>query len=40
MDLNEIDDNQQIALEEIMEFLTEWLLNHIMHMDKKIPKKQ
>lgn len=40
MDLNEIDDHQQIALEEIMEFLTEWLLNHIMYMDKKIPKKQ
>lgn len=39
MDLEEIDDNQQMALEEIMEFLTEWLLNHIMYMDKKIPKK-
>lgn len=36
IDLNEIDSRQQDALEEIMAFLTEWLINHILHMDKKI----
>ena len=36
MDLNEIDANQQDALEEIMAFLTEWLINHILYMDRKI----
>ena len=36
MDLEHIDENQQETLEEIMEFLTEWLVNHILHSDKKI----
>ncbi len=36
MDLEHIDEHQQESLEEIMEFLTEWLVNHILHMDKKI----
>lgn len=36
LDLEEIDDNQQQTLEELMEFLTSWLVNHILHMDKKI----
>lgn len=36
LDLEEIDDNQQQTLEELMEFLTEWLVNHILYMDKKI----
>ncbi len=39
MDLSEIDEHQQDALEEIMEFLAEWLVNHILHSDKLIPKK-
>lgn len=36
MDLKAIDDNQQETLEDLMEFLTEWLVNHILHSDKKI----
>ncbi len=36
MDLDQIDENQQETLEDIMEFLTEWLVNHILHSDKKI----
>lgn len=36
MDLNNIDANQQDTLEELLAFLTEWLVNHILRMDKKI----
>lgn len=36
IDLNEIDAHQQDTLEEIMAFLSEWLINHILYMDKKI----
>ena len=32
------DEHQQETLEEMMEFLTEWLVNHIMHSDKRIGK--
>lgn len=39
LDLEEIDDNQQQTLEELMEFLTSWLVNHILHMDKKIKQE-
>lgn len=38
MDLEYIDDNQQKSLEELLEFLVGWLVNHILHMDKKIGK--
>lgn len=38
MDLDHIDENQQETLEDLMEFLTEWLVNHILHSDKKIGK--
>ena len=36
MDLEHIDENQQETLEDMMEFLSEWLVNHIMNSDKKI----
>ena len=36
IDLNEIDAHQEDTLEKLMAFLTEWLVNHILHMDKKI----
>lgn len=36
MDLSSIDENQQDTLEELMEFLTEWLVNHILNSDKQI----
>lgn len=35
-DLEHVDENQQETLEELMEFLTEWLVNHILNSDKKI----
>ncbi|MDE6318172.1 MAG: hemerythrin family protein, partial [Lachnospiraceae bacterium] len=38
MDLDQIDENQQETLEDMMEFLTEWLVNHILHSDKQIGK--
>lgn len=38
MDMEHIDAHQQETLEEIMEFLTEWLVNHILNSDKKIGK--
>lgn len=36
MDLEEVDEHQEETLREILEFLAEWLVNHILHMDKKI----
>lgn len=36
LDLSHIDENQQETLEEILQFLTEWLVNHILHSDKNI----
>lgn len=38
MDLDQIDENQQETLEDMMEFLTEWLVNHIIHSDMQIGK--
>lgn len=32
-----VDDNQSQFLKELMDFLTEWLIGHILNMDKKIP---
>ncbi len=37
VNLEEVDDGQQEYLEELLEFLTGWLINHILKMDKKIP---
>lgn len=36
IDLEDMDANQQESLYELLDFLTEWLLNHILKMDKKI----
>lgn len=38
MNFEDIDERQQETLEEMLEFLTEWLVNHILHSDKKIGK--
>lgn len=35
-DLDSIDDNQQEYLQELIQFLASWLINHILKMDKKI----
>jgi hemerythrin len=37
IDLDDMDDNQQEYLEDLIDFLLEWLINHILKMDKKIP---
>lgn len=36
LDLNDIDTHQQETLQELLAFLTEWLVNHILQMDKRI----
>jgi hemerythrin len=38
INLDEVDNNQQSYLEELIQFLTGWLVNHILKMDKKIPQ--
>lgn len=37
INLDEVDENQQEYLEELVEFLRSWLINHILKMDKLIP---
>lgn len=37
-ELDEMDDNQQEYLEELIDFLAGWLINHILKMDKRIGK--
>ena len=39
VDLESIDNNQEEYLEELINFL-EWLKNHILKMDKKIPAQE
>jgi hemerythrin len=37
INLEQVDDNQTQYLKELIEFLTGWLTNHILKMDKRIP---
>lgn len=36
MDLEIIDDNQEQAIEDLLKFVTDWLVEHIMVTDKRI----
>jgi hemerythrin len=38
IDLADLDDNQEAYLNDLIDFLLEWLINHIKNMDKKIPR--
>lgn len=37
INLEEMDENQQAYIDELIDFLANWLINHIMKMDQKIP---
>ena len=39
IDLKEIENDPEEYLQKLLEFLLGWLINHILHTDKKIPKK-
>lgn len=39
INLEDVDDNQKEYLNELLDFLLGWLINHILKMDKKIPVK-
>ena len=38
LDLDKVDEHPQENLEELVEYLLSWLVNHILGMDKKIGK--
>ena len=40
INLENLDDNQQECINELIDFCTSWLGNHIMKMDQKIPTEQ
>ena len=36
MDLEVIDDNQDQAIQDLLKFVTDWLVEHILETDKRI----
>lgn len=40
INLNDVDENQQQYIDELIDYLTSWLINHIMKMDQKIPAEK
>lgn len=39
IDLEHIDENQEKAIKDIIVFLGDWLVNHVLHTDKQIAEK-
>jgi len=39
IDLSDVDENQQAYIDVLIDFLANWLINHIMKMDQRIPVK-
>ena len=37
VDYNLIDDNQQTYLLDLLKFVTNWLINHVITVDKQLP---
>lgn len=37
IDIDHLDENQNQIIEDILNFLTDWLIHHIMELDKQIP---
>lgn len=40
INLEALDENQQGYINEMIDFLANWLINHIMRMDQKIPAEK
>lgn len=39
IDIDGLDENQQAVIEDLLKFLTDWLVSHIMEVDKQIAQR-